>query len=1331
MNWKLRTGLLLAGLLALVPCVDGQTPTPTITSTSPLPIGITGSFYSFQFTATGGTGAYTWAVVQGSVPPGLSLNSSGQLSGTPTTPITSTFIVRVTSVGTITTSSNGTFQLTINPPLSVATTSLPGGVFGQAYSAPLQAAGGRPPYFWSLFSGVLPVGLQISSSGIIFGTPTALGTYNFQVRVSDALERNAFASLSITINPPVAITTNSLNPGTVGAAYSVGLSATGGWTPYAWSVVQGTLPTGLSLNATSGVISGTPTVAGVFSFTARVQDSTNGSATRGLSISITGSAGGLTVTTTSLPSGVAGQPYSTGLAATGGTLPYSWSIPQGTLPPGLLIGAGGSIAGTPTTVGTFGFIARVQDSAGASATRDLSITITSAGALTITTTSLPAGVVGQGYSAVVAASGGTQPYAWLISGGALPGGLQINSSAGLIFGTPTAAGVSSFTVRVQDAVGASATRALSISISTTSSGLTIVTDTLPDGTLGQTYNQQVVGSGGTQPYNWTVPASDLPSGLTLEASTGLLSGAPQATGTFVLRIRLTDSTQQSVTKNLILTVGRASSNLQFTTRRLTFEAFAGGVAPPAQAFAVIAGDQAASYTLQLDSGPPGSPPPGWMKVSPLKGVTPQRINVAVDITSLPVSRYLGRILTNTATGPIVVEVELIIAARASQLTASPGFLRFTGTRQSLAAAEQPILLRNAGGAGAIDVRAIPSASWLRVIPGTATANPETSLGVRVDPGTLKAGAYTAQIDIASPAGNATVVVTMLIRGADGPVLGLDVSGVRFVSRAGQGNPPSQTVNILNLGEQPVNFRAEIIEGRNWLSLSPASGRITTTPVGMPLVPNTAGLAAGVYYALVRVFDDAALNSPQYLVAVLEVRDMSSPPEPEVTPGGLVFVAPPNAPASSQPVRIWTASLSSFGFQTSVFTRDGGSWLSATPSSGNVSSQQSITVNVVVNPAGLAAGVYQGEVSFALGAPPVRSVNVTLIVPRIASSTNAKGERTLAGCTPSAAVATFGSLANGFSSPVSWPTPLTVQVSDNCGDPVPNGRVTFNFSNGDPPLAAGPSNTARGLYSATWAPISQKSPVSIRVEATAPNLTDDVKEISGDATANPSPAPTVSRGAVVNPFYRVAGSTLAPGTLVEIYGTNLTSVAVEPKILPLPRIFNNTSVIMGGTTIPLFFLSPGQLNVQLPYEFEPNREIPFMVSRAGAFSLPETLVFSDVQPGVFAYAQKTDGSLVTPDSPARPGEFLQLYVLGMGVTDPPVTSGDASPGAEPLGRAAADTTVTIGGVDTSLFYAGLTPGLVGLFQINIQVPASLAAGEYDVLVTMEGRAGNPFKLSVRP
>jgi hypothetical protein len=174
------------------------------------------------------------------------------------------------------------------------------------------------------------------------------------------------------VNTPPTITTSSLPNGTVSVAYSQTLAATGGTTPYNWSIASGTLPTGLALN-TSGVISGTPTTAGgPTAVTFRVTDSTSATTTKSLSITINSPP---SITTSSLPNGTVGVAYSQTLTATGGTLPYTWSIASGTLPAGLSFSASGVISGTPTTAGgptavTF----RVTDSTSATTTVTLSIT---------------------------------------------------------------------------------------------------------------------------------------------------------------------------------------------------------------------------------------------------------------------------------------------------------------------------------------------------------------------------------------------------------------------------------------------------------------------------------------------------------------------------------------------------------------------------------------------------------------------------------------------------------------------------------------------------------------------------------------------------------------------------------------------------------------------------------------------------------------------------------------------------------------------------------------------------------------------------------------------
>lgn len=272
--------------------------------------------------------------------------------------------------------------------------------------------------------------------------------------------------------PPVpTITTTSLPNGTVGTAYSQTVSATGGTPAYTWSISAGSLPPPLTINASSGVISGTPTTAGTYSFTVKVTDSNSQTATQALSIVISSGTSGPTITTTSLPNGELTVAYSQTVAATGGTTPYTWSISAGALPTSLTINSSsGLISGTPTASGTFSFTVKVTDTNSLTATQALSIII--AAAPSITTASLGGGNVGTAYSQTVAATGGVTPYTWSISVGTLPAGLSIGSSTGTISGNPTTTGTSNFTVQVKDTNNVIATKALSIVISAATGGVT-------------------------------------------------------------------------------------------------------------------------------------------------------------------------------------------------------------------------------------------------------------------------------------------------------------------------------------------------------------------------------------------------------------------------------------------------------------------------------------------------------------------------------------------------------------------------------------------------------------------------------------------------------------------------------------------------------------------------------------------------------------------------------------------------------------------------------------------------------------------------------------------
>ena len=391
-------GLALILSVILTACGGGSTPKPpagppTI-QTVLLPQGAVNAPYfngnGAILSATGGTGAYTWSIASGSLPPGLTLNAAkGLISGTPTTLGNYPFTVQVTDAKGL--SSTQPLSIYIEGVVSIIPAVLPTGAAAVPYtnsdSSPVQlvATGGLTPYTWCVVessgtcdsgtAGALPPGLSLSSSGVISGTPTTDGTpttFNVQVMDSEtapgkpAVGNSAF---SITV---MSIVTASLPAGYINVAYSATLTVAGGNPPYTWAASN--LPTGLSLDPSSCTgnklptcsVKGTPTASGTFPVKVQVMDGEKlnpvPTATATLSLIIY-NAPPLKVTTTTLPGGIVGIPYSATLAASGGTPPYTWSLATGSLPSGLSLDPNsGVISGTPTAASTSGFTVQVVDS---------------------------------------------------------------------------------------------------------------------------------------------------------------------------------------------------------------------------------------------------------------------------------------------------------------------------------------------------------------------------------------------------------------------------------------------------------------------------------------------------------------------------------------------------------------------------------------------------------------------------------------------------------------------------------------------------------------------------------------------------------------------------------------------------------------------------------------------------------------------------------------------------------------------------------------------------------------------------------------------------------
>lgn len=316
-----------------------------------------------------------------------------------------------------------------------------------------------------------------TSTSVVYTAPSGLTTtLTVTLKATSATDKSVSASATITVVLPPSITTTSLPNAADGVPYSQTIATTGGVSPLNFSVVSGSgsLPTGLHMN-TTGLINGTPSCPTATncppasSFTVQVADSGNPPlvATQALSIKVN-PAPLLSITATSLPSGNVGAAYRGTVTIQGGQPAFTWSLVSGNLPPGLSQDTStGIITGTPTMQGTFSFTVQVQDSSlpVQTASASLSITIGAPLALQITTLSLPGGTTASPLNASVQATGGVQPYTWSLTNGQLPAGLALAASTGLISGTPIAAGTSTFTIQVADAESPPMTASARFSIS--------------------------------------------------------------------------------------------------------------------------------------------------------------------------------------------------------------------------------------------------------------------------------------------------------------------------------------------------------------------------------------------------------------------------------------------------------------------------------------------------------------------------------------------------------------------------------------------------------------------------------------------------------------------------------------------------------------------------------------------------------------------------------------------------------------------------------------------------------------------------------------------------
>ncbi len=526
-----------------------------------------------------------------------------------------------------------------------------------------------------------------------------------------------------------------------------------------------------------------------------------------------------------------------------------------------------------------------------------------------------------------------------------------------------------------------------------------------------------------------------------------------------------------------------------------------------------------------------------------------------------------------------------------------------------------------------------------------------------------------------------------------PAITISPAALMFSASAGSA-VQSQTVSIA--ATTAVNFSAA--GNQPWIALSPASGS-TASVTALIVSVNPAGLMPGTYSGIVTLTPSAGA------VQTVAVNLTIAPPTFTVSPGTLSFTAgsgPQTIALTANPPVNFTVMASQ-------------PWISVSPSSSSTATAAMLTVSV--NATGFDPGTYTGAVTItpAAGAPQTVQISVVVAgmqppagppaVPQVLANpsslsaiTTQNGASVTANLTLTASGAQVP-FVSSVSANAAWLT-----VSANSSSTPATLTVTFN-----------PAGLAGGSYSATIL-VSPDGTDSLAVPVTL--------QVTG---APPQPSIT----AVVNAAGMVPGP-VAGGSLIAIFGTNLTSITAQANSFPLPATMGGVSIQVAGVSVPLTYVSPTQINAQLPYEATPGKVN--LILKTGSTTLPPfEVTVVPVAPGLFllaggrAAAENQDYSVNTSDHGSQAGGFLIAYFTGQGSLDNRVATGAAALGSL-LSRSVAVTEATIGDRPAVVVFSGMTPGLAGLAQANILVPA-MTPGNYPLVLTVGGVRSNAGTVTI--
>ncbi len=767
---------------------------------------------------------------------------------------------------------------------------------------------------------------------------------------------------------------------------------------------------------------------------------------------------------------------------------------------------------------------------------------------------------------------------------------------------------------------------------------------------------------------------------------------------------------------LTITPSSSTPTISLNQSALQFSAQQGGANPASQMVTISnSGGGTLNWTAAVTSGA------AWLSVAPQSGTGTGTLTIATNIAGLGANTYSGAIqvaTTGATNTPQTINVTLTVSAiipPSPVLSLSTAALTFTAQQGATNPASQTAVISNSGGGTLSWTASVTSGAWLSVSPASGTGTGTLTISTNI--AALAANTYTGAIQVAASGASSspqTITVTLTITAqAAPPVIALSPASFSFAAQLGGANPATQTLAISNSGSGTLNWTATVL-GSTWLTVSAPSG---TGPSTLTISTNITGLSAGPHTGAIQVAATGATNTPQTINVTLTITTVAPSPVISLNPLSLAFSAQQGgANPANQTVPLLNTGGGTLNWTASVTS---GAWLTVSPASGTGPG----TLTVGANVAGLAAGSYSGAIQVAAAGasntPQTLAVTLTVIqASASAISLTPNSLQFIAAAGTSPATQSFQVL-NSFPGALGWTAAAKTLVGSNWLSVSPTAGVAPSTLT----VSVASASLAKGIYLGN---------ITITALASANALNSPQSLLVALAVD----APVIGQNGIVDG----AGfsSMISPGGIASLFGTNLAAGTGSATVLPLPTTLANTQVLVNGVPAPLFYVSPTQINFQMPAETV-GASVSVTVVSGAITSLQATVSIAAAGPGIFTNTSdgKGQGALLNQDfspnsaqNPAAAGSVIQIFATGLGLTNPSVAAGQPGASSPPLNMTVNTPLVTIGGAAAPVLFSGLAPGFVGLYQVNAQVPQGTPSGSASLQIQINGQTSNSATVAIR-